>query len=319
MQQYGGYVPLEKVVKGEFFREQDTSILRLNSGRTAMLCAVGDGGYEKVYVPVYMGGCVLGALQKKGIEIEFYHIDQNFMPLGIGEMHEKEILLWANYYGIIKKSVVEKICSVYKNIIIDNTHAFFSKPQMEAYNVYSCRKFFGVNDGAYLLHRNLKPVNMQKSNQFQIASFLRAKEDAGYEGYEDNEQRITAEGEMEMSDLTRYMLCSIDYEAIKVRRQSNFSILHKELKEINELDIVLEEQVPMIYPLLITDDGIRGYLEKNRIFLYRWWRWFIEKNMGNEFENQLYQYLLPLPIDQRYNDNDMEEIIRIIKKYKARR
>ena len=36
------------------------------------------------------------------------------------------------------------------NIIIDNTQAFFSRPLPEIDTFYTCRKFFGVADGAYL-------------------------------------------------------------------------------------------------------------------------------------------------------------------------
>ena len=64
-------------------------------------------------------------------------------------------MFWTNYYGNATESKIKKIFKKYKNLIIDNCHAFFSKPIKNAYNCYSTRKFFGVPDGAYLIKNGI--------------------------------------------------------------------------------------------------------------------------------------------------------------------
>ena len=44
----------------------------------------------------------------------------------------------------------QSIKKIYGNIIVDHTHAFFQKPLKGIDTLYSCRKFWGVSDGAYL-------------------------------------------------------------------------------------------------------------------------------------------------------------------------
>lgn len=38
-----------------------------------------------------------------------------------------------------------------QHYIVDNCHSFYHKPNVGGNYIYSCRKFFGVPDGAYLI------------------------------------------------------------------------------------------------------------------------------------------------------------------------
>lgn len=44
-------------------------------------------------------------------------------------------------------------------IILDNTQSFFQKPISGIDTIYSCRKYFGVPDGAYLSTNILLMMN----------------------------------------------------------------------------------------------------------------------------------------------------------------
>ena len=56
-------------------------------------------------------------------------------------------------------------------------------------------------------------------------------------------------------------------------------------------------------------------LIENKIYIPQWWKYILSMGVSNNFERKLSKYLLPLPIDQRYNDIDMEFIANIIIKY----
>ena len=68
----------------------------------------------------------------------------------------------------------------------------------------------------------------------------------------------------------------------------------------------------MVYPLLVEDDQLRHVLIENKIYISQWWKWVLSNNNSNDFEKKLSKYLLPLPIDQRYDLKDMEMVAAII-------
>lgn len=316
--EYGGYLPLELNEGQEFYKFSDDDMLRVNCGRSAILCAINDGGYKKIYIPFYTCKSVSEALEKNNISYEFYHIDSNFDPIGV-DVKEGELLLWTNYFGIMNEQHIQEIVSRYKQVLLDNTQAFFVKPVMQVYNAYSCRKFFGVCDGAYLVHTNLRPIRLEKDKSTTTALYmLEAIENGTNYAYQkslDNEKRIEESGILEMSKLTQNILSSINYDRIINKRRDNFEYMHSKLKEMNELKVYMYDQVPMAYPLLINNDGLRKYLVDNLVYVPQWWKWVGELQEANEFEKKLSNYLFALPIDQRYDIEDMDYLCDLVKEY----
>ena len=95
----------------------------------------------------------------------------------------------------------------FKNLIIDNCHAFFSPPIEGAFNCYSTRKFFGVSDGAYLIKDNFCLSNtIEKDTSFANAVHLIKQWDTGvHSGYPEslnNESRLSNNYKA-MSDLPK--------------------------------------------------------------------------------------------------------------------
>ena len=81
---------------------------------------------------------------------EFYSIDSNFLPIfNYSKVQKTEVFVYNNYFGICDAQTRE-IAAQCKNLIIDNSQAFYSKPIQGVDTFYSPRKFFGLPDGAYL-------------------------------------------------------------------------------------------------------------------------------------------------------------------------
>jgi hypothetical protein len=118
---------------------------------------------------------------------------------------------------------------------------------------------------------------------------------------------------MRMSRLTRRLLRSIDFEAAAAQRISNYEILHSALRDINRLNLPdSPPEAPMCYPLVCGIPGLRDTLIDAGIALPLFWLEVIDATQADEAENILARQMLPLPLDQRYNKNDMERLICLI-------
>lgn len=316
MKEYGGYLPLELPLLKEYYNDED-HMIRVNCGRSAIYCALLEAKPSKVYLPYYNCEFVKEPFEKLGIPYCYYNIDRDFMPIGI-ELLPNEYILWVNYFGTQHIDKAIKIVERFKNVILDNTQAFYAKPIKEVYNIYSCRKFFGVSDGAYVIKNNIVKPHLQQDESYKKIEFIlkciERGTDAGYKDYIENED-ILATNILKMSKLTQRILESIDYEYIQKKRYDNFKWIHELLKDINQLDVDMSTRTPMVYPLVIKNGGLRNHLIENKIYVPQWWKHVMDKTDSQSFDYYLSKYLIPLPIDQRYSKKDMEYIANVVKGY----
>lgn len=318
--EYGGYLPLELPVTGEYFDAYGADVLRLDCGRNALRVAVEDAGAKKVYLPIYTCDTVYDAVQKTGAEIIPYHIGENLMPVDLTPEPDAW-LVYTNYFGVVEPALLGKLRAACPHIIFDNTQAFFAPPLMgeEYYNVYSCRKFLGVSDGAYLIHRGIGEKNytfepsVSWPHATQLLKSIECGTNGAYAENKENENSLGAAGPRAMSALSRRILQSVDYRAVAVKRQSNFVSLHNLLKNNNALHFWESSSTPMCYPFYCEQPGLREKLVANKVYIPQLWSWVLDRSKEGSVENRLSRYLLPLPIDQRYNLEDMLRLARLVK------
>ena len=319
MKEYGGFLPFELQRGSEYFDkyENEFAICRLNCGRSAFWYAAGAIQPEKVYLPYF--NCLDNStvFERLGIPYEYYRLDDDLLPKDIMPQ-EKEAVLWVNYYGDASKEKVGRICDRYRdtNLIIDNCHAFYMEPVHGAYNCYSARKFFGVCDGAYLVADELPELPLKRGSSVKYCSFILESVEVGtnkvYEKNLENEKRMTQEVDYQMSVVTQKILQPIHYEEIRRIRQENFLELHKYLGNINEFDVNLQSYTYICYPLLVSNPSLRERLIQNRVYTPTWWRHVPEYFNKDVLESHLSRYMVMLPIDQRYDKNDMRDIANIV-------
>lgn len=318
--EYGGYLYIDSLGE-EYYGTDDGVVHKLNAARYAILDAFADSKCCKLWLPVYMCHSVIEEVERTNISYCFYNIDSDFLPL-LKQIRNDECILIANYYGLLSDEKYNEILCRYKNVIFDNTQAFFKKPILKngIYNIYSPRKFFGVADGAYLIsnheidnsHRNVGVSYVESGYLFEA---LEIGTNFAYKNYLKNEERISQEGPKSMSKLTAHLLSNIDYLKVKEIRQKNFKIMHNALGRYNKLEFdIFNDCVPMVYPLLceIRGEEIREQLIKNRVYVPQWWKWVLDASESNDFEKLLSSGVMPLPIDQRYKENDMADLINIV-------
>ena len=313
MQPIGGYFSLEL----PHHEEYHTGAIKLNTGRNALEYVLRCRNYKKVYIPYYTCEVVLEPFHKLKIDYQFYHIDLNFEITDEIALQKDEALLYTNYYGL-KQRYVEKLAERYGlQLIVDSTQAFFTKPIEGVDTFYTCRKFFGVPDGAYLYSDKLLDMELEQDVSYGRMSFLTNRIDlgaeAGYADFREQSELLVGQPIKRMSKLTERMMQSIDYECVSHRRRENYSLLDEKLGKTNLLSLTLEDDaVPMVYPYMIERDGLREFLIENKIFVARYWPNVLEWTEKGNSDRLLAQYILPVPIDQRYEEIDMNTIIKQI-------
>lgn len=301
----GGYFGLEIEQKFDNVKNQ----IALNSARNCLRYVIRAFNIKEIYIPYYTCPVVWQAIQKEHCKIKFYHIDKTFMP--DIDLPSEAYIVYTNYFGICSKNVKD-LTKKYKNIIVDNSQAFYM-PKYGIASFNSIRKFFGVPDGALLYIDKRLNEDFEQDVSFNRCSHLLKRLDIdaqfGYKDFCKDDDSLIDEPIKFLSNLTKTIFNSINIEKAKIKRLENFDTLSKVLSATNELKLIPDkDNVPMVYPYLIKDETLRQKLIQNKIYVAKYW----SKSPDKYYENYLYEYLLPLPIDQRYDLDDMTKIIEVI-------
>ena len=303
----GGYFGLE-INSSENFQFDKSAIL-LNTARNCLRYVIRAFNIKAIKKPYYTRPVVWKTIKKEGCEIKFYHIGKDFLPLT--EFDKDEFILYTNYFGICAKNV-KLLAEKYKNLIIDNAQAFYM-PKYGIASFNSVRKFFGVPDGAILYSNKKTNENFEIDTSYNRCSHLLKRIDVtasfGYSDFCKNDDSLSDEPIKYMSNLTKAVLAAVDTEKAKQKRFQNFKVLSEHLNCTNKLDIQLDDDdVPMVYPYLVKDNGLKQRLIKNKIYVATYWNSLPDESIEGEFQ----KYLVPLPVDQRYDEIDMKRIIEVI-------
>jgi len=314
MEAIGGYFSLELPQREEYHKHA----IHLNTGRNCLEYILRVRGYKKVFVPYYTCEAVMEPINKLGIPYEFYHIDVHFEIRDRFTLKEGEALLYTNYFGLKQRYVEQLAETIGSRLIVDNTQAFYAKPIPGIDIFYTCRKFFGVPDGAYLYCDKESDEDIEQDYSYDRVSHLVKRIDlSAEEGFKDFrrvDDGLDNQPIRKMSKLTQRMMEGIDYEVAAKQRRDNFQILHETLGKENNIELQLENvAVPMVYPYLVPVEGLREKLIDNKIFVARYWPNVLDWTTKDDIDYLLAYQMQPLPVDQRYNEDDMKRIIDIIK------
>lgn len=298
--------------------EYHDNCLRLNSARNCLRYIIKSKKIKEIYLPLLLCDTIYEVCIEEKVKIKYYNIDKQLKPI-IPKIKSNSYIYLINYYGLLSNKYIKKIYNEYKNLIVDNTQSFFQKPINNRIDtLYSCRKYFGVSDGAYLYTNKYLNEKMNKDiSSTNINYLLKRYETNAKDNYElflANENRFLNKNILEMSKITQNILKSINYKRVLKQRKENFNYLNKELKDINQIEINNNKGYFM-YPLLLDNsEKIKKKLIDNNIYIPTLWPYF-EKNEQLNEANEIYltQNILPLPCDHRYNISDMKKIIDIVK------
>jgi hypothetical protein len=251
------------------------------------------------------------------IPVEWYDVGPDLLPSRVSPQGADAIVV-VNYFGLVPREFQRQIASQFPNVIIDNSQAFFSPPVENAHTIYSCRKFFGVPDGAYLYtDKRIDGGIGTDASHDRFAYLFKRMEmgaEAGYADFKSNEEILSRQPIMEMSLSTQAVMRGIDSGAAERIRDANYEYLHGRLAAANYLAAGERPNGPMCYPFWVENGReLKKTLIENRIYVPTYWADALARLAPDAVETGFVNDIVPIPLDQRYGMDDMEHIVRTVR------
>ena len=301
----GGYLELEHF-SGEEYHADLTGV---NSGRNALLYILKARNIKKLHIPRFLCDSVARLCQRESVPFGTYGIGRDFLPRFGGVLGEGEWLYIVNYYGQLSDACLLALKERYGRIIVDHVQDFFRCPLPGVDCVYSCRKFFGVPDGGYAACDFPLALEEDGSRE-RMAHLLGRFEVSGsayYADFRQNDELFYDLPLRAMSPITRNILRSVDYDAVRQRRSDNYAVLAAALDERNPLHLTMPDG-PYCYPFYCANGlALKRALAQRKIYVPTLWP-DVAAEEGS-VEKDYAENILPLPVDQRYDAEDMQRIV----------
>lgn len=312
MKEIGGYIELDTYTLPMLHE----NAVALNCGRNCLAYLFKSRSIKKIKLPYFICNSVFDVCDRESVAKNFYHIGLDFKPTEELKLEEDEWLYLVNFYGQLSNDEIKKYVDKYARVIVDQANGYFETPLDGVDTLYTCRKWFGVPDGAYLYTEETLEDEFIRDESFERMRFLLGRYERTanefYSEYNANNKLFKTEPIKKMSKLTNNLLHGIDYKAVERKRKENFEYLHKKLRNINQLDV---KPAVFMYPLMVDNGAeIRKKLQAKKIFIPILWPTVFEITSSEKLEYKMAENILPLPIDQRYGVDDMEYMVQEVLK-----
>ena len=306
----GGFIGLEPTARAA--GPWHGAAVALCTGRAAFRLILETVRPALVHVPAYVCHVLFQPLSALRIPWRTYPVDETLSAAAAPTPTPGELLVVVNYFGVQDAAMRALVAAHGERLVIDNTQAFYGSGGDTAWSFNSARKFFGVPDGAYLYAPGLEERPCTRATHVGTRHLeLRAagRLDEARRAFLDHERGLD-DTLLGLSDSAERMLARIDYRGAAARRRANFARLHESLGRLNRLRLApTVDGVPHSYPLLPERALDRTELHRRRIFVPTFWPELLD---GPGPEADLAARLLPLPIDQRYDDSHMAVVAETV-------
>lgn len=304
----GGYIELEHN-HGKMLHENS---IHLNCGRRAFSYLIKSRKINKIWIPKLTCGSVIEPFKSEGCLVNLYSIGFDFLPK-LKDIPKDDWIIIINYYGQLNNDRIQEIVKKHPKVVIDNTQAYFQMPVEGVDTLYSCRKFFGVADGAILYTSSDLDAKLEYDESFERMTFLMGRFERTasefYGMYAKNNDLFETEPIKKMSRLTENILRGLDYEFVRGCRTENFRYLYEQLKDINRLRLTIPDGAFM-YPFYIENGKkIRKQLQEKKIYIPTLWPDVCDICKQTDLEYDMAANILPIPVDQRYRIEDVKYVV----------
>lgn len=349
MREYGSEHPAVVLPDGYFesLRDLGREITYLRSGREALLYVSRNckpEGEPVILFPAYCCWSMSAPFQKSGWRIVYYKlnedltVDLDYLDSLLHSCNPSAVLTM-NFYGSASTAkAVGMIKAFSRDIVVieDFSHCTFSIREIfdakVDYYVSSIRKSVGVCDGAVILSKAKMDESMirEESDEFsrRRAVAQKMKERYGFSKSQDDKQFFlgeirACEGVLDefdavrpITDLALKQIAQVNGEDIAYARRENMKHLWGLLNGKIEMVPGLEKSfdgAPFSLPILVDRrDEVQHQLAQNGVYAPLLWPICDEARNACPVSAKMADKMLSIPIDQRYNWDDMEEISRII-------
>ncbi len=304
---------------------------------------------KRVLIPAYTCQTVITPFEEAGWKCEYYsikkdlRIDLQYLENAISK-HQPSLLVVHPYFGMdLNEEEVATLNGIKEKgveIVLDLTQCLFSTKQypFASFIVASYRKWMPIPDGGYLLNQtdSVKIIQPEKENEEftdrEIAAmYLRGQ----YFG--NGEQRTKAISihlsksadhiadsnitSHKMSQVAYNLLVKEDMEKNQKNRFSNYTYLFNKIKETPKIAKVCQNMAdvttaPLYFTIYVQDrPALQRLLAQDSIYAPVIWPVEDERVLINEEVKYIYDHVLAIPCDQRYDEKDMRRAVEIINNY----
>lgn len=310
--------------------------------------AYGKSG-SKVLIPAYTCQTVITPFEKAGWDCVFYPIrkDLRIDLQGLVEAvtHCQPNLLVAHpYYGMDfndeEVDVLNRIKGQGVNVVLDLTQCIFSSKSypFASFVVGSYRKWMPIPDGGYLLNlSNFVRITQPETENFEFtdreiaAMYLRGQYFAnGEQRTKDISIRLSKAADRlaehnispcRMSQVAYHLYTKENVGRNQERRFGNYGYLFHNIQESEKItkvccDLSAVTTAPLYFTLYVEERStLQRLLAQESIYAPVIWPVENEAVMVNEEVRYIYEHILAIPCDQRYDESDMMRTVEIINNY----
>lgn len=320
-----------------------------SSGRSAIsvfLDNIGTHINNKVaLLPSYICSSVIDPFLQKGYECLFYDISLNLEPdinsINSYDFNRIGVFLHLGYYGFNTNKIIEPIIQKLndtKTIVVEDiTHTMFSNYDSlskSKYCVASLRKWLPLPSGGVFI--STSPIIEKKYKEHSVYSQIRQEallikgkyiissdydlKNEYLKLFRNADAILRDDNNCYLIDnVSNNILNNMDIPYLVNKRRSNFNTLLKQI-EFNEIiqpvfNSLYEDTCPLFFPVYIKSgrNELRNKLIKKNIYCPIHWPIPQIINTNNYPHSEIiYNHILSIPCDQRYDRMDMEFIAKSI-------
>lgn len=331
--EYGGYNNLHNAWlrdRKPFFNN-NKSIAMLSLGRHCLQLFKNIFQPSRIFLPKYTCPRLKHYASQIDIELKFYNIDENFLPILNGNK-SNDVVIINNYFGMSSNlknwhSTMDRIAKE-SLILLDNTQCLLSKYSNAKYwSFFSPRKFLPVTDGGFILAPRNESIpkiyqfpQERDNSSGRVQWLFKALEDgdlsSSYDEFrtfrDNNLQKIPY---AQMSQTTRFLMDVIDIEMTIKRRNrvfkqiKNFIEIHSAFSEF----IISDSFSPIGFPVSVgCGPSTQHKLAKTGVYSVVYWPDLKSVKSMNKFERELTKKTLLLPINQKFDQSTLIKVRNII-------
>lgn len=350
----GGMFPLEQYKnknKNNFFEKNFIGDLKyLLSGRCAIyycLLDISPVANKTAYLPAYNCETVVESYIKAGWNCRFYDVDKiNLQPIYKDEdLDDIGLVNICGYYGFHHKNQEFLQKCKDKGIVIlqDSTFTPYAINPLSDYVAGSFRKWMGIPSGGIALKTNGKfknnPITTDQNHLTGRLDAMEYRNKAISENKTEYNELASKSfwktelafrktfGKFSSDGLSVKILNHFDFINMKNKRIENYKTIISSLKESPFFNPVFDNDLgpndcPSHFCLYVKNrEKLKQYLLSNKISSTTYWPLppILEDSIDS-FPNAkyIYNHILSIQLDQRYNKDDMKYLVSVLNLYKEK-
>ena len=308
-----------------------------------------DKSNKVVLLPAYTCDTVITPFKEQGWTCVYYPVDlqlriETQSTLDLYYQYHAALIVVHPYYGKdLTKAEIDLLDYLHVKgckVAVDLTQCIFSTQRLSCVDYYvgSYRKWFAIPDGGYLEY-------VDKTDGFGVPleeneDFISLQRDAmylrGLYFQTDNEEvksisRRLNKMAVEMTDyniaphkmsgISCALLSKEDKLENQKRRCLNYEFLLHQLEVVKDCRILCDNMdevnsAPLYFMIYVNDrSDLQSDLAERHIYAPVIWPVVYDEVLINDTIKYIYDHILAIPIDQRYDEHDMEKIVEAIKEH----